>query len=163
MTEQPQTKRQRKASNTSNISSRPVTMNEDGDTITIGDVGAGAAVAAGRGASANVQAGTQLSDLAEILTQWQQEMESKIDAQSDLTAEDKQDLKEQVVKIKTEAAKGDKANPGRLERLINTLGVMGPDILEVAIATLKNPFSGIGLVLQKIDDRVKLEREAKAE
>lgn len=46
----------------------------------------------------------------------------------------------------------------RLERLINTLVVMAPDIFEVATTTLTNPLGGIGLVLKKISNRVKLEQ-----
>jgi len=130
-----------------------------GDSQTMGDIGAGAAVAAGRGASAQVASS---SDLAALLTQWRAQIEAKIDAQPDLSAEDKKDLKEQVVKIETEAAKGEQVEPSRLEKLINTLSVMGPDIFDVAVTTLANPLSGIGLVLKKIGDRAKLERQAAA-
>ena len=60
-------------------------------------------------------------------------------------------------KISAEAAKGARADPGRLERLINTLAAMAPDIFDVAVTTLTNPFAGIGLVLKKIGERAKLE------
>lgn len=129
-----------------------------GDNVTIGDVSQGAAVATGRGASANV---IQPSDIAAAMKQWKSDIETKIDVQPDLSAEDRKDLKEHVAKIQTEAAKGKEADPGRLEKLINTLGVMGPDIFEVSVTTLANPLGGIGLVLKKIGDKVKLEREAK--
>ena len=56
--------------------------------------------------------------------------------------------------------KGETANVGKIERLLNTMSSMAPDILEVTATTLQNPFRGVGLVLQKINDRVKLEREA---
>lgn len=32
-------------------------------------------------------------------------------------------------------------------------------ILEVTATTLQSPFKGVGLVLEKINDRIKLERE----
>jgi hypothetical protein len=35
---------------------------------------------------------------------------------------------------------------------------MAPDIIEVTVKTLQNPFAGVGLVLEKINDRIKLER-----
>jgi len=130
-----------------------------GDVTTVSDVGAGAAVAAGRGAAASV---APASDLAAALAQWRAQMEVEIDAQPNLSADDKKDLKEQVAKIQTEAAKGEQVDSGRLEKLVNTLSVMGPDIFEVAVATLANPLAGIGLVLKKIGDKAKLEREARS-
>lgn len=132
------------------ISGGPVTVGGDivgrdkvtyGNNITMGDVGEGAAAA---------------------LAQWQAQMETKIEADPNLSTDDKQDLKDLIAKIQTEAGKGEQADSNRLEKLINTLAVMGPDIFEVAIATLANPFSGIGIVLKKIGDRVKLDHKGEA-
>lgn len=127
-----------------------------GDTTVVKGVGAGASVAAGRGAS--VQANTFVGDLA----QWQTQMDQAIDQTASLSAAEKQDLKEQVAKIQQEAAKGDKVDVGRLEKLINTLAPMAGDIFEVAITTLASPLLGIGLVLKKIGDKAKIEKQAKA-
>jgi hypothetical protein len=99
---------------------------------------------------------------AQALAQWRALVESKIEAQSNLSAADKKDLKDQVAKIQAEASKGAEADPSRLEKLINTLAVMAPDIFEVAVTTLANPLAGIGLALKKIGDKAKLERAAKA-
>ena len=134
-------------------------MRVEGDIITVGEVGAGAAVAAGRSASASVG---QSSDLAESLAQWRSQMVTAIEALPDLSDDEKQDLQDQVDKIQEEAAKAEEADPGRLERLINTLSVMAPDIFEVAAATLVNPLAGIGLVIKKVGEKAKLEREAAA-
>lgn len=143
--------------------SHEVSVSESGDTITVGDVGPGAAAAVGRGASASVtQSVRQSSDLAAVLAQWRGQMETKIDDQPDLSIEEKKDLKEQVEKIESEAAKGDDADPSRLEKLINTLCVMAPDIFEVAVTTLANPLAGIGVALKKIGDKAKLEVEPRA-
>jgi len=100
--------------------------------------------------------------LQEFLVQWQSQMEAKIEASSSLSADEKKDLKEQVTKIQEEAAKGTQTDSNRLEKLINTLGVMAPDIFEVAVATLANPLAGVGLVLKKIGDRARLESESQA-
>ena len=94
--------------------------------------------------------------------EWQSQMNEQIDSHSKLSAEDKKDLKEQVDKIQTEAAKGNRANTERLEKLINTLSIMAPDIFEVALTTLANPLAGIGLVAKKIGDKAKLEQKASA-
>jgi hypothetical protein len=100
----------------------------------------------------------QSSNLESTLAEWKSQMEAWIDSQTTLSQDEQKDLKEQVAKIKTEAAKGEQADASRLERLINTLAVIGPDIFEVAVTTLANPLAGIGLVLKKIGDRAKLER-----
>lgn len=99
-------------------------------------------------------------DLAALLAEWQTNMEAKIDALTGVLAEDKEDLKDTIAKIKTEAAKAEQADPGRLERLLNSIAAMGPDIFEVAVTTLISPLKGIGLVLKKIGDKARLERQA---
>jgi len=98
---------------------------------------------------------------------WRKEMEKKIESQP-VSEDDKKDLKETVAKIETEAKKieeqtqkGEEPDPSRLEKFINTLAVMGPDIFEVATTTLVNPLGGVGLVLKKIGDKAKLEKQAK--
>ena len=128
-----------------------------GDKITTGNI-SGTGVAIGRDPKAIVTQTSGSSDLAALLAQWQTQMETRIDARPNTSADEKQDLKEQVGKIQTEAAKGDQADPSRLEKLINTLAVMGSDIFDVAVTTLANPLAGVGLVLKKIGDRAKLER-----
>ncbi len=94
----------------------------------------------------------------QALGQWRNQIESQINAKPNLSDEDKKDLKDQVGKIQEEASKGAKADPDRLEKLINTIAVMAPDIFEVAVTTLANPLAGIGLALKKIGDKAKLER-----
>jgi hypothetical protein len=96
------------------------------------------------------------------LKQWQEEMEKRIEAQAGLLPDDKTDLKTNVTGILKEISKGKQADPGRLERLLNTIGSMAPDILEVAIATLANPLLGLGLVAKKVSDRARVELQAAA-
>jgi hypothetical protein len=78
---------------------------------------------------------------------------------SALDDDEKSDLKEKVGKVREEAVKGAAANPGKLERLLNSIAIMAPDILEVTAKTLQNPFAGVGLVLEKIGDRARLEKK----
>jgi len=131
---------------------------EAGDVIRIQNVGAGAAVAAGRGAKASVISNQSLSSIVEWMTQ----INKKIDSLPDVSKTEKEDIKQQVEKIGGEAQKDSKAEIGRLEKLINTLNIMAPDIFDVVIATLTNPLAGIGLVIKKIDDKVKLEKKPKS-
>ena len=122
------------------------------------DVGGGAVVTVGNDDALSPLDRTA-PDLGKVLAEWQTKMEAQIDALTDTLAEDKKDLKDTIAKIKAEAQKAEQADPGRLERLLNSIAVMGPDIFEVVVTTLTSPLNGIGLVLKKIGDKAKLERQ----
>lgn len=149
-----------------NISNSPLKAGRDIDikgkestTTTIGDVGEGATVVLGDDASVDIsKSGPETPDLETMLAEWKATIEAKIEAQPGLVDEDKEDLKETVAKIETEVLKADEANPGRIEKLLNTIAVMGPDIFEVTVTTLANPLLGIGLVLKKVGDKARLEQ-----
>jgi hypothetical protein len=94
------------------------------------------------------------------LAQWQAEIEARLDALTELQADEKDEIRDKIRKVQAEAGKGQAADPNKIERLINTMAVMAPDIIEVTVALLQNPFAGVGLVLKKINDRVKLEQQA---
>jgi len=100
-----------------------------------------------------------VTELRKALVQWQKEIEAKVNTLSHLDDDEKEDLRQSVGRVAKEAAKGPQAEPGKIERWLNTIGAMAPDILDVTAATLQSPFKGVGLVLQKISDRVKLERQ----
>jgi hypothetical protein len=112
---------------------------------------------AGPGASVSVGDPAAAANLLTALIQWETQMKIKAGTLK-LSAEDKKELIDQLVKIRTEAGKGAQVDPGRLEKLVNTLGVMAPDIFEVAVTTLANPLAGIGLAMKKIGDKAKVER-----
>ncbi len=90
---------------------------------------------------------------------WQDKMESEIKALKALNSDDKAMLGQNVAQVVKEAEKGEEADPSRIERLINTLSAMAPDILDVAVATLGNPLAGIGMVIKKIGEKAKVSRE----
>jgi hypothetical protein len=100
------------------------------------------------------------SGAATLWAEWRVQMETWIDGQPGYSTGEKQDLKDQIGKIQAESERGTALDTGRLEKLINTLAVIGPDVFEVATATLANPLAGIGVVLKKIGDRARLERKA---
>jgi len=133
---------------------RKRTKSEGGDTIKIQHVGAGAVVAAGRGAKAASISNGNLSPTEK----WVEQINAKIDALSKLPQSEKDDLRDQVEKIGDEMQRGSKAEMSRLEKLINTLTVMAPDIFDVVVATLQSPLAGAGMVIKKIGDKVKLEK-----
>jgi hypothetical protein len=105
--------------------------------------------------------------LLAAFTEWKQQVEAKIEARPDLDAEGKsyvkEDFKQKAKDLEAELDKGAEAKANRLEMLFNMMSNMAPDILEVTAKTLQNPFAGVGLVLEKINNRIKLEQKAKAE
>lgn len=129
-------------------------------------------VAVGAGAQASGSVSQQQgADLAELLAAWKSDMFKKVDDLKGYDDEEKAEIKTTVEKIETEvkkveeAAKTEGATPetGKLERLMNTLGSMAPDIVEVAFATLSNPLAGLGLVVKKVNEKIALEKAAASE
>jgi hypothetical protein len=64
-------------------------------------------------------------------------------------------VQEQVKKIEKEAAKGEKADPAKLEGWLIKLSKMAPDILDVMLASLGGPVAGFTAVFKKIVDHAK--------
>ena len=87
-------------------------------------------------------------------------LEEKIKARPEDANVDKEEIQTQVSQIKTEAAKGEVANQNKLERWIQNLYKMAPDIFEVMVASLGGPVPGLAAVLQKIAMRVKAQLES---
>ena len=88
-------------------------------------------------------------------------LEAKINARPEDPNVDKQEIRDQVNQIKAEAAQGEQANANKLERWIQNLFRMAPDIVDVIAASLGGPVSGVTTVIQKIAARVKAESENK--
>jgi len=126
-----------------------------GDVISLGHVGSGSVVAVGRGAKASIVH----RESQYIRPEWMLDLYKTIDSLHDLSQAEKESLKARVGEIDKELEQGQKANMGSLERWINILVVMAPDIFDVVIASLKNPLAGIGMVIKKVGDRAKLERK----
>ena len=137
---------------TTKLKTRKPSVSSHGDVITVSNQGSGNAIAAGRGAQASISHSEESADISG----WRTKMETSIDRIRDLLPEDKVDLKDKVGKIAAEISKGEDADSGRIERLLNALGSMSSDIFEVAAATLVNPLAGVGLVIKKIGDRAQL-------
>ena len=70
---------------------------------------------------------------------------------------DKTELTETVQKIQEETAKGEQANPSKVERWLKNVALMAPDIWDVTVATLANPVAGIAAVIRKVVEKAKAE------
>lgn len=72
-----------------------------------------------------------------------------IEAHPKLQSSEKQDAKEALREIQTELEKP-KPDEGFLARRFRSLQRIAPDIVEVAMETLKNPLSGMAEVVKKV-------------
>jgi hypothetical protein len=97
--------------------------------------------------------------LEAALEQWRKEIQPLIARLSD--EDDQEYVEKTAAKVVEEVKKGEAADPGKIEGFLERIGNMAPDIMEVTAKTLQNPFAGVGLVLEKINNRIKLEQQAK--
>jgi hypothetical protein len=133
--------------------SRKVAPRKAGKVITVKNQSKANAVAAGRKAKPVSSRAATASELEK----WRKDMEKWIDSRENLPPVKKTDLKENIAKVADEVSKGRQADSSRLERLLNVILSLAPDVFDVAIATLANPLAGLGLVAKKIGERAKLE------
>ncbi|MEM7031224.1 MAG: CHAT domain-containing protein [Chloroflexota bacterium] len=160
---------EKKENTGTNIQTGGVNVNNNSGTVSIGNitsnVSAGGDVVGGNKivtttTTTNAPSGPNPQQvLNEALTEWKKEVETILEALADIDQYEKQDALEAVEKLEAEVKKEAKADPGRLAHLMNTVSKMAPDILEVTAKTLQNPFAGVGLVLEKINGKIELERK----
>ena len=103
---------------------------------------------------------TTHTEFTESIFVWEKHMKGEVE-NSNLPPDEKDDLIKQLELIKSALVQDKGKNPTRLEKLINTLAVMSPDIFDVVITTLASPLAGIGLTLRKISDKAKIESLSK--
>lgn len=127
------------------------TTTHTGDNISVGDITGSAGIAIGRGAQATVTSGAGVAELAKAFA----EIYKQIEARPPDANVDKEELKQDVRRIEQEAAKGDEANPSKLERWLKGLAEMAPDIFEVTAAALTSPVAAASTVIRKVVERAK--------
>lgn len=140
------------------VKRKPVSKKAGGDIIEINNKGnQNTNVVATRGSNATVSISRAAQDDWKA---WREQMEGEIKALKELPAEDQTMLTQNVEQVVKEAEKGEEADPSRIERLLNTISAMAPDILDVVVATIGNPLAGIGLAIKKIGEKAKITRTA---
>lgn len=121
-------------------------------TFVEGGVHGGAVVTAGRDAQVTPLATSeQIRALFEPILQ-------QIRARPDDPNVDKDEIVQHVEKIRDEAAKGEQANPSKIERWLRFLLGMAPDIWDVVVKTLANPLHGLAEVARKVAARAREEQ-----
>jgi hypothetical protein len=80
---------------------------------------------------------------------------ARVEARPGLDPDDKGDLISDIQGVQAEAVKGEQADETSLERLLRNIGRMAPDILEVVLAALVNPASGLTTAVRKVAERIR--------
>ena len=68
----------------------------------------------------------------------------------------KKTMEESVKQIEQEIKKGNKAEPSFVQKRLENIKKMAPDIFEIVLATLQNPSAGISLAVKKVVNRFKV-------
>lgn len=127
-----------------------------GNLSKTGDISGSVGVAVGSDIDLSVSQGLKGGDLAALFAAVYQRIE---DRPKDPDV-DKEELTETVQKIEDEAAKGEDANPNKVNRWLKNLTTMAPDIFEVTLACLTNPAAGIAAVIRNVAEKAKEGSEA---
>lgn len=120
-----------------------------GDDITIGNVGAGAAVAAGRGAAASVAAGLAGADLNRLFL-------PLMNAIRDVPAEKQGEAMQKAETLKSEVAKGKDADDNRVARVIDGLVELVPGAVSAVVSMFASPILAgiVGPVTKFVLDKI---------
>lgn len=108
----------------------------------------GGVIVQGRGANVAVEQSRGINE--EQLSLVFEKMYQAIQSRPDDPNIDKEELSETVQRIEQEVKKGDQANDSKLKRWMESLNKMAPDIVDVILASLGGPVSGLTAVLKKV-------------
>ena len=118
-----------------------------------GNVSAGGISIQGRNANVTItqNTGVQPAELLQLFEKLYKQIEARpLDPNVD-----KDEIVETVQKIQEEVSKSENPNESKLARWMDSLNKMAPDIVDVALASLGGPVSGVTAVLKKIADRTR--------
>ncbi len=98
------------------------------------------------------------ADAETRVTRWSESMRQQIDGIPEMSPAEKQQAKGQVSKIEAEMRKGSEANAFQLQVMINTLGVMAPDVFEPSVESLASTLAGMGFKVELFegDERIRV-------
>ncbi len=123
--------------------------NTGGNNINIGGGVSGSNILVGNNNKVSQSVGMQADELAKLF----QGGYEKIEKRKEDPEVEKEEIAQTVQRIEQETAKGEEANPGKVERWLSTLNNMAPDIGEVVISCLTSPAAGIATVIRKIAEK----------
>ena len=107
----------------------------------------------GRGAQVSVQQTSESND--KELSALFDKLYEAIQARPHDSNIDKEEISETVQRIEQEVKKGDQANDSKLQRWMDGLNKIAPDIVDVILASLGGPVSGLTAVLKKVAEHAR--------
>lgn len=124
-----------------------------GDKITVGDIKDSSNVIVGKDNRITVTHGISAEALAKAFAPLLQAVQAKAESPEKALAQTA------VQGLESEAAKGEDADEGKVQKWFDFLGGMAPDILEVAVDTFTNPVKGLSTVFKKVAEKAKAGKE----
>ena len=103
-----------------------------GDSIRIGDVGSGVAIAAGRNASANISIGVSERQLNQTFI-------SLLQALQDAPQESQAEAVEQAQQLQAELSKGEEANDSTIAKLVESIVDLVPGAVSAVVSIFASP------------------------
>lgn len=123
-----------------------------GDNITVGDVSGSTGVAVGKNVKVEVTNGISAEELTKAFAPLLQAVQAKAESPEKTMSQTA------VQGLEAEASKGEEADEGNVQKWIDILGNMAPDIWEVAVDTFTNPVKGLSTVFKKVAEKAKAEK-----
>lgn len=120
-----------------------------GDSIHVGDIKDSSNVAIGKGNRISVTHGISAEAIAKAFAPLLQAVQAKAESPEKVIAQTA------VQGLEAEASKGEEAQEGNVQKWIDILGNMAPDIWEVAVDTFTNPVKGLSTVFKKVAEKAK--------
>lgn len=124
--------------------------------VTGAAIGHGAKVDAKNIAGGDINIGADANEVAQAFATIYQAIEAKEFASEDEKAE----VVNAVQSIEAQNEKGEEANENIVRSKFQTLAIMAPDILDVAVATFINPALGISTIIKKVAAKAKGEQSS---
>jgi hypothetical protein len=106
-------------------------------------------VAVGRGAQAHVNQGVSGDQLAALFAA----VYRQIEARPDDGLADRDELRDTAQRVEKEVAKGEQANPEKVNRWLQALKEVAPDVVEVVVNALLNPGAGAASAVKAVLSR----------
>jgi hypothetical protein len=123
-----------------------------GDRVTVGKISGSSGVALGKNVNVKITQGASAEEIARAFSTLLQAVQAKSESPEKAMAQTA------VQGLEAEAAKGEDADEGKVQKWVDFLGEMAPDIWEVAVDTFTNPIKGVSTVFKKVAERAKAEK-----
>jgi hypothetical protein len=127
------------------------TDNAGGNNVSIGGSVSGSNVVTGNNNRVSLTHGASADEVAKAFSTIFAAVQAKAESPEKVMAQTA------VQGLEVEASKGEVADEGNVQKWIDILGNMAPDIWEVAVDTFTNPIKGLSTVFKKVAEKAKAE------